>query len=301
MPEIPEIEATRLVVAKELVGKKVKGIALTNGKTAGRHKTAKDFRALVEGHSIKSVSRLGRTLIMSLDNGGAWVLDPGPLGLLLKSQGAKDVKPKHTAAVMSFSAGNDWWLIDPRGEAEMFASEKPSEGASVTMNKFVDKLALSDDGKALRRAVPELASWGIDLTLDQIGWDRLGVILQVAKAPLKSVLSDSRYLCGLSSVVIDEALFVAGVRATRPSDEVSSIEVRRLHRALIEVLSEAIKFSGTTVEPENWTDPNGTKGGYQEFLAVVGRVGAPCTQCRDRVIEEVTPEWTTALCPSCQV
>ena len=45
MPELPEIEAIRVVLAKELVGKKIKSIAITNGKLVGRHKTAKEFRA----------------------------------------------------------------------------------------------------------------------------------------------------------------------------------------------------------------------------------------------------------------
>ena len=49
MPEIPEIETTRVVLTKELVGKKIKAVAVTNGKLVPRHKTAKDFRARVEG------------------------------------------------------------------------------------------------------------------------------------------------------------------------------------------------------------------------------------------------------------
>jgi formamidopyrimidine-DNA glycosylase len=34
-----------------------------------RHKTAKDFRALIEGHTIKSAQRLGKNLIFALENG----------------------------------------------------------------------------------------------------------------------------------------------------------------------------------------------------------------------------------------
>jgi formamidopyrimidine-DNA glycosylase len=300
MPEIPEIETTRAALTKELVGKKIKAVAVTNGKLVSRHKTAKDFRARVEGRTIKSFSRLGRNLIVALDDSGHWVIDPGPVGLLLRSKGPKDVKPKHTHVVVSFQQGPDLRLIDPLAACEMFASERPPEGTIVKVNVLVDRLALSDDGRAIRRVVPELATIGLDLLLDQFGWDRLGIVFEVAKRPVKEVLTNQKLIAGFSSTYIDEALFAAGVRAERSSEEVSQIETRRLHRALVEIVSEAVKVQGSTVEPENWTDPDGRPGGFQEFLQVVGREGERCTQCRETIRAERTKTGTTFFCPSCQ-
>jgi len=300
MPEIPEIEATRAVLTKELVGKKVKTITITNGKLVARHKTAKDFRAKVEGRTIKSVSRLGRNLIIGLDDATHWVIDPGPVGLLLRAKGPKDTKPKHTQIVVAFQQGPDLRLIDPLAECEMFASERPSEGTAVKLNTFVDSLALNDEGRSIRRNVPELAPIGLDPIIDQFGWDRLGVVLQVAKGPVKEVLANQKLIAGFASTYIDEALFVAGVRADRPSDELSPIETRRLHRAFVEILGEATKLLGSTVEPENWTDPDGREGGYQSQLQIVGREGQRCTQCRDTVRALRTKSSVTFFCPTCQ-
>lgn len=300
MPEIPEMEATRAVFMKELVGKKIKTVTVTNGKLVARHKTAKDFRAKVEGRTIKSVARLGRNLIVALDDATNWVIDPGPVGLLLRAKGPKDTKPKHTQIVVAFQQGPELRLIDPLAACEMFASERPTEGTTIKLNTFVDSLALNDEGRSIRRNVPELASIGLDPILDQFGWDRLGVVLQVAKAPVKDVLSNQKLIAGFSSTYIDEALFVAGVRAERSSDELTPIETRRLHRAFVEILGEATKLLGSTVEPENWTDPDGREGGYQSQLNVVGREGQRCVQCRDTVAAERTKTSVTFFCPTCQ-
>ena len=300
MPDVPEIEVIRAVLAKELVGKKIKSIAITNGKLVGRHKTAKEFRAHLEGHAIKSVSRLGRNLLLAVDDAATLVIDPGPTGQLLRAKGPKDAKPKHTQAVFTFSQGPELRFIDPTGTSEMYASLKPAEGESVTLNKFVDRLALAEDGKVIRRAIPELATVGLDPIIDQFGWDRLGIVLQVAKQPIQAVLKDQRLISGLGDVYAAEALFMAGVRENRSSETLTSVETRRLHRSLIEVLAEALKQGGTTTAPENWVDPDGKGGNYQAQLQVFDREGQPCTQCRTKIQRTETPQYLSFYCERCQ-
>ena len=58
MPELPEVETVRTALAHDLVGKKVKLVTVNNGRLVRRHKSAKDFRALLEGRTIKDVERL---------------------------------------------------------------------------------------------------------------------------------------------------------------------------------------------------------------------------------------------------
>jgi formamidopyrimidine-DNA glycosylase len=54
MPELPEVETVRAALARDVVGKKIKTVTVTNGKLVKRHKTAKDFRTLLEGHTIRT-------------------------------------------------------------------------------------------------------------------------------------------------------------------------------------------------------------------------------------------------------
>ena len=56
MPELPEVETLRQDLAKEVVGRKIKTVAVGNGRSVRRHPSAKQFRAKLEGRTIKAVS-----------------------------------------------------------------------------------------------------------------------------------------------------------------------------------------------------------------------------------------------------
>ena len=67
MPELPEVETLRQDLAREVVGRKIKTVSVANGRSVRRHASAKAFRAPLEGHSIKTVGRLGKYLLLTLD------------------------------------------------------------------------------------------------------------------------------------------------------------------------------------------------------------------------------------------
>ena len=75
---------------------------------------------------------------------------------------------------------------------------------------------------------------------------------------------DQKFISGLGNIYSDEVLFHAGLRYDRLSDTLSSQEVRRLYRAIQEVLQEAIKLRGTTLEDEAYVDLFGKPGEYAE-------------------------------------
>src|SRR5439155_1591631 len=73
------------------------------------------------------------------------------------------------------------------------------------------------------------------------------------------------------------------LRHDRMSDTLSSQEVRRLYRAIQEVVQEAIRYRGTTLEDEAYLDLFGKPGEYQHELKVYGRRGLPCRRCRTAI------------------
>ena len=83
---------------------------------------------------------------------------------------------------------------------------------------------------------------------------------------MKQLLMDQKFVSGLGNIYSDEVLFAAGLRYDRPSDTLSSQEVRRLYRAMQEVLQEAIRFRGTTLEDEAYLDLFGKPGEFQSEL-----------------------------------
>lgn len=57
------------------------------------------------------------------------------------------------------------------------------------------------------------------------------------------------------------------------SDSLTSQEIRRLHRALVGTLHDAIKFRGTSLPDRVFVDPHGTPGEYANHLMVWGKEG----------------------------
>jgi formamidopyrimidine-DNA glycosylase len=299
MPELPEVETVRASLAKDLIGKKVKAVSVTNGRLVRRHKTAKDFRSMIEGHSIRSAQRLGKNLVFGLENGTHLVIHLGMSGQLLRAKGPKDPKPKHTHVVFTFVQGGELRYVDPRTFGELYISKPPAEGEEVEISKFA-RLSIGGDGLALRRAIPELAHLGIDPFEDQIGWDRFAAILRSRSTGLKAVLTDQEILAGIGNIYADEILFAAGLRFDRESESLSTIEIRRLHRAISETLTEAIKHGGSTLDDEQFVDPDGVAGNYQKFHQVYNREGLACYQCRQPIERETVRGRSTYFCTKCQ-
>ena len=299
MPELPEIEVLRTSLARDMVGRKFKSVNVTSGKVVSRHKTAKDFRTTLEGHTIKAVQRLGTNLIFALDNQTHLVMDLAKGGHLQRVQSAKDVKPKHTHVVFSFTQGNDLWFVDPKTEGDLYVATPPAEGVEVEISKFA-RLSVGGDGIALRKAIATLAPLGVDPFEDQIGWDRFAAILRSRSTVLKAVLTDPAIICSLGDIYADEILYTAGLHPARESEGLSTIEIRRLHRSIAEILADAVKHNGTTLADLPFEDPDGKPGAYQELLAVYGREGQPCLQCRAPIKKETIGGRPTNFCPKCQ-
>ena len=299
MPELPEVETVRIVLARELLGKKVKTVAVTNGRAVRRHKSAKDFRVLLEGHTIKSVQRLGKNLILGLESGNHLVIHLGMSGQLLYAKSAKELKPKHTHVVFTFAQGDELRYVDPRTFGELYVSVPPPEGAEVEISKFA-RLSIGGEGLLLRRQIPELAHLGVDPFEDQIGWDRFAAILRSRSTPLKVVLTDQDIIAGIGNIYADEALYASGLRYDRPAESLSTIEIRRLHRSIAEVLTEAIKYGGSTLDDEQFVNPDGKPGTFQQYHQVYNREGLPCYQCRTLIQRVVLRQRATFFCEKCQ-
>ena len=299
MPELPEVETVRASLVRDMIGRKIKSVTVTNGRVVRRHKSAKDFRALLEGHSIKAVQRLGKYLIIELDNANHLVIHLGMSGQLLRAKGAKDPKPKHTHVVISFTQGEELRYVDPRTFGELFVSIRPPDDAEVEISKFA-RLSIGGDGLALRHQIPELAHLGIDPFEDQIGWDRFAAILRSRSTSLKIVLTDQDIIAGIGNIYADESLFASALMYDRSAESLSTIEIRRLHRSITEILTEAIKHGGSTLADEQFVNPDGKPGNYQEYHQVYNREGLPCYQCRQPIKRVTLRGRSTFFCEKCQ-
>ena len=321
MPELPEVETLRQDLSREVVGKKIKSVAVSNGRSVRRHPSAKHFRALLEGRTIKGVSRLGKYLLLTLDNKDTLVVHLGMSGQLLRVKSAKEPKPKHTHVVIVFTQGGELRYVDPRTFGEMFVSSPQaavdgkvdartgspngsSAGSASAPAPLVSSHSLGmagGDGGALRRQVPELAHLGFDPVEDVMSWDRFGLLLRQRHVGLKTLLMDQQFVAGIGNLYSDEILFGAGLRFDRSSDGLSATEVRRLYRAMVETLSDAIKHRGSTLVDEQYRDLFGEAGDFQGSHQVYDREGQPCRRCRNPIVRAKAAGRSTFYCEHCQV
>jgi len=279
VPELPEVETIRRDLEKEVVGRRIKSVEVKGKRSVRRHKTGAEFRALLEGRKVTGIRRGGKYLLVDLDDGDVLVVHLGMSGQLLRVKSAREPLERHTHVVVTFTQGGQLRFVDPRTFGELFVTK-------------ADELS---------SAVPELAHLGFDPLEDVMSWARFGMMLADRHANLKSLLMDQKFVAGIGNVYSDEILFAAGLRYDRLSDTLSAQEVRRLYRAMIETLSEAVKMRGSSLADEQYRDLYGEVGEYQGQHQVYDREGRPCRRCRNAVVKVKVNGRSAYLCEHCQI
>ena len=122
-----------------------------------------------------------------------------------------------------------------------------------------------------------------------MSWTSFARVLLARNVKLKTLLMDQEVVAGIGPIYSDEILWEAGLRHDRISSELSSQEIRRLFRALVETLHEAIKHRGSSVDDHPFVDLYGKPGDHQDELKVYGREGEPCRRCRAPSPRSATP------------
>jgi len=93
-----------------------------------------------------------------------------------------------------------------------------------------------------------------------MSWEQFGHLISQRHTKLKPLLMDQKFLAGIGNIYSDEILWGAGLRWDRPSDSLSSQEVRRLYRSMVEVLQDAVKYRGSSLADEQYVDLFGRPG-----------------------------------------
>jgi formamidopyrimidine-DNA glycosylase len=278
--ELPEVEVLRRDLEKDVVGRRIAEVDVRRTKNAKRairrHKAPKEFRDRLKGRKIAKVGRKGKYLTLTLDDGTVVVAHMGMAGRLVR--GNKRIPPEeHGHVIITFQQGGDLRFVDPRTFGELFAVQG------------------DDVGK-----VKELQHVAVDPLETAFTWPQFSEMLALRKAKLKPLLMDQQFTSGLGNIYSDEVLFAAGLRHDRMSDQLTSQEVRRLYRGIQDVIQEAIRFRGTTLEDQAYVDLFGKPGEYQGELKVYGRKGLPCRRCRTPIETVKYSNRNSFYCPQCQ-
>lgn len=278
MPELPEVETIRRELEKDGVSKRIKTVVVTGPRSVKRHTNKKTFIARLEGAKLTGVDRRGKYLLIKLDTDDLLVVYLGLGGQLLRCA-AKEPVAKNTQVTITFTQGGQLRFVDNRTFGEMFVTT-------------------ADE---LETLVPELATLGVDPVDEPMSWQTFGHLLMRHPLKLKAFLTDQSIIAGLGNVYADEILFAAGLRYDRLSDSLSTQEMRRLYRSLVETLHDAIKYGGSTLGDDSYVDLNGKSGEYQEHHKVYNHEKQACRRCRAPIVKVKFQGRSTYFCEQCQV
>jgi formamidopyrimidine-DNA glycosylase len=263
--ELPEVEVLRKDLEKEVVGKRIKDVIVeTASIVKPYHRNRPEFIAALEGRKIEAVRRRGTTIFLDLDEELTWVLQAGG-NASLHRETANEPPGDSTHLVVSFTIGGAIHLSDPDSDPTANTGVVPTEGAGEAAG---------------------LNPSALDPLEDNVTWMDFGQRLRESGQPLKLLLIDQDVIQGIGHVYSDEILYEAGLRYDRPSEDLSTQEIRRLYRAMHEVIAAAMKQRGSSLDDADADEAVDDEGEAAEHLKVYGREGLPSFRSR-KPIERV--------------
>ena len=275
MPELPEVELVARALAKYITGRRILAAELLLPRLAP-DSTPAEFARLLGGARIESVGRRGKHILIMLEHGLVLVVHLRMTGRFLYL-GSEAGLPKYTHAI--FYLDNDRRLV--------FSDQR-----HFGMMKIVPAAALYE-AKELRALAPEPFS-------DEFTPAYLHAALSRSRRTLKETLLDQKRVTGLGNIYAAEVMFLARTNPFTIASEISRRRVPRLHRAILDVLTESIAYGSTmNVDPEN-IEGSYYGGSYEGRWRVYDREGEPCTACGTRIRRVSHAGRSTYFCPRCQ-
>jgi formamidopyrimidine-DNA glycosylase len=281
MPELPEVETIARGLDKRIAGDTIESVWLGE-KPEPLKSPAAEIAAVLEHSRIAQVRRVGKHIVFDLEEPsckgskaavarGQWIVHLGMTGQLLIAPPQTKVL-KHTHAVLKLKSGRELRFVDPRRFGRLavthLGGEQPSGFAAPGDEPLDAKI------------------------------DRFIELFRHRKTPIKSALLNQKLLSGVGNIYADESLFRAGIRPRRRTASLTRAELEKLHKALQQVLREAVKLGGSSVS--DYVDAEGREGFFQLKHRVYGREGKPCLVCKTPIKRVIIAGRSSHYCPHCQ-
>jgi formamidopyrimidine-DNA glycosylase len=276
VPELPEVETVRRDLAAEVVGRRVVE-ARVSGRRTVRRQPAAEVEARLTGRTVTAADRLGKHLVLRLDDGRAAVVHLRMSGQL-RLHRAGDPAAPHTHVRLDLDDGRQLRFVDPRTFGEWFVGND-TELASLA---------------------PTLSELGVDPLrepIDPAAWRRL---VRGRRLALKGLLMRPDLVAGVGNIYSDEIAHRAGLRPTHRTDRISGPQADRVREAMVTIVGEAVAARGSSLADRQYVDLFGRIGSYQDQHRVYAREGEPCLRCGHAVRRVVFQQRSSFFCPNCQ-
>ncbi len=247
MPELPEVEAARRLIADRALHRRIVDVD-DSDRYVGRPHAPGELRSALTGRSLTAAHRRGKMIWLDTSAAGDPDGPAGPeLGIHLGMSGRIQVTGPDGAAA---EAGDERrYDTGPRG---------------VRWNRF--SLTFADGGRLVLRDPRRLGRVRLDPDLSDLGPDagqvtpaEFRTLISKGRAPVKARLLDQSKIAGVGNLLADEILWQAKVSPLAPTGTLTPAQVNRLYRALKSALAAATANGGAhTGEVISARHPGGT-------------------------------------------
>jgi formamidopyrimidine-DNA glycosylase len=267
MPELPEVETIRGDLEKDLIGLKIKDVKINVPKVI-KDPAPEIFKKEIIGKEFKQILRRGKNLVIVL-SAGKYLL------IHLKMTGQLIYGPQQPQARVCFIL---------------------SDGNFLNFNdiRLFGSIRLVDDWEKAKG----IAGLGPEPLEQKFTVQAFKEILARKKTKIKPLLMDQSFIAGIGNIYAQEALFRSGIHPQRPASSLKKEEIEILFTEIQEVLKEAIKYRGSSID--DYVDAKGKKGGFGERLQVYGLDGKSCYKCNTVINKIDLGGRGTCFCPKCQ-
>ena len=276
MPELPEVEVTRLGIAPHLEGKKVSAVKVLDGRL--RWPVPNSLPKTLPGQKVQSIQRRGKYLLLEMDTGHL-LIHLGMTGTLRVLPSSETLKI-HDRVIFEFGRLS-LRLHDPRKFGAVLWH--PKTKGPVEKNPLLQKLGVEPFS-------PEFA--------DEHGTDILYQSSRKRSVAVKQFLLAGQAVVGVGNIYCSESLFEAGIHPAKAAGKLTRPQCMRLAAAVRQILKKAIDAGGSSLK--DFVNSEGDPGHFMVQTKVYDRKGLPCKVCKTPIAQIVQGQRSTYFCPQCQ-
>lgn len=267
MPELPDITVYVEALEQKILGRRLERVRVVGPFLL---RTARPPLATAEGKTVASLRRLGKRIVIGLENDLYLVLHLMIAGRLHWREPGVKLAPRRALAAFDFAEGS---LLLTEAGSQRRASLHVMEGAEGL--RFLDPGGLEV----------------FDCSLDEFA-----ARLTSAHHTLKRALTDPRLFSGIGNAYSDEILFEARLSPVALTQHLNGEEIQRLFTAVRVTLNEwteKVRAEAAGGFPEKVT-------AFREGMAVHGKYGKPCPRCSAKIQRIRYASNETNYCARCQ-
>ena len=276
MPELPEVEVTRLGITPHLQGRAISAVKVLDGRL--RWPVPKTLPKILPGQKVHAIERRGKYLLIELDTGHLLV----HLGMTgtLRVLPSTDPLKLHDRVTLEF--GNlSLRLHDPRKFGAVLWH--PKTKGPIEKNVLLQKLGVEPFSSAFA---------------GELGAEILYQASRKRSVAVKQFLLAGQAVVGVGNIYCSESLFEAGIHPAKRAGKLTRPQCSRLAEAVRLILKKAIAAGGSSLK--DFVNSDGDPGHFMVQTKVYDLKDQPCKVCKTPIKQIVQGQRSTYFCPTCQ-